>query len=86
VVGRWLSLPFLHRSTGAYWKEKITMANMKPIRRAPGEHARAANKKMGGDLSHNVTESPHRPVKGARTKTDREPMSTSDYHGHIRRM
>jgi hypothetical protein len=41
---------------------------------------------MGGDLSHNVTESPHRPVKGSRTKTDREPMSTPEYHGHIRRI
>jgi hypothetical protein len=37
-------------------------------------------------LSHNVTESPHRPIKGAKTKTDREPMSSPEYHKHMRKI
>jgi hypothetical protein len=57
----------------------------KPERRAPGALARSGNRGRA-NLTHHATESPHRPVRGARTKTDREPMSTPEYHGHMRRI
>jgi hypothetical protein len=56
-----------------------------PERRAPGQYARAGNRGKA-NLTHTVTESPHRPVRGAHTKTDRDPMSTPEYHGHMRRI
>jgi hypothetical protein len=37
-------------------------------------------------LTHSVTKSPHRPVEGKKTKTDRAPMSTSEYSTHMRRI
>jgi hypothetical protein len=33
-----------------------------------------------------VGPSPHKPMVGKKTRTDREPMSTSEYKGHIRRI
>jgi hypothetical protein len=30
--------------------------------------------------------SPHKPMVGQKTKTDREPMSTGEYKGHLRRI
>lgn len=37
-------------------------------------------------LSHHVTESPHRPIRGAKTKTDRDPMSTPEYRKHLKKV
>ena len=37
-------------------------------------------------LTHTVTPSPHKPVSGKSTKTDKGPMSTSEYSGHMRRI
>jgi hypothetical protein len=33
-----------------------------------------------------VGPSPHKPMVGKKTKTDKEPMSTSEYKGHLRRI
>jgi hypothetical protein len=33
-----------------------------------------------------VGPTPHKPMVGKKTKTDREPMSTSEYKGHLRRI
>jgi hypothetical protein len=35
---------------------------------------------------HYVPGHPHKPFKGAHTKTARAPMSTSEYNGHMRRI
>ena len=36
-------------------------------------------------LTHTITPSPAQPIKGKATKTDKGPMSTSEYSGHLRR-
>jgi hypothetical protein len=49
---------------------------------------KAKSSRGGGQipaLSHTVTPSPHMPIKGKMTKTDRAPMSTSEFNGHMRR-
>lgn len=39
---------------------------------------------MTGFLTHHVGhKNVHQPVKGAHTKSDKEPMSTSEYKGHV---
>jgi hypothetical protein len=35
-------------------------------------------------LTHVVTPSPHRPIKGKHTRTDKAPMSTSEYSGKLK--
>jgi hypothetical protein len=37
-------------------------------------------------LTHTVTPSPHKPVSGKHTRTDKAPMSTGEYSGHMRRI
>lgn len=37
-------------------------------------------------LSHNVTKSAQKPVTGKKTKTDKAPMSTPEFSGHMRRI
>lgn len=45
-----------------------------------------AHTTMTGFLTHHVGhKNVHQPVKGARTKSDVAPMSTSAYNGHMRR-
>lgn len=56
-----------------------------PERRAPGAYARQGTRGKA-NLSHEVTESPMKPIRGAHTRSDREPMSTPEYHGHMRRI
>lgn len=47
----------------------------------------AAKAKSGAvpKLSHNVTPTPAKPISGKTTKTDKAPMSTGEYSGHMRR-
>jgi hypothetical protein len=33
-----------------------------------------------------IGSTPHKPIVGKKTKTDREPMSTGEYKGHLRRI
>jgi hypothetical protein len=50
---------------------------------------KARSSRGGGQcppLSHTVTPTPQKPVEGKRTKTDKEPMSTGEYSGHMRRI
>lgn len=55
-----------------------------PERRAPGQYARAGNRGRA-QLTHNVTDSPLKAVKGAHTKTDRASMSSPEYNRHMGR-
>lgn len=36
-------------------------------------------------LTHVVTPSPHRPIKGKMTKTDKAAMATREYSKHVRK-
>jgi hypothetical protein len=50
---------------------------------------KAKSSRGGGQsppLSHTVTPSPHKPVTGKSTKTDKAPMSTGEYSGHMKRI
>jgi hypothetical protein len=38
---------------------------------------------MTGVLTHHVTKSPAMPIVGKNTTTDKAPMSTKEYSGHI---
>ena len=38
------------------------------------------------NLTHTVTKSPQRPIEGKTTRTDRAPMSTPEFKGHMRRI
>jgi hypothetical protein len=51
------------------------------------ENFMASRPKSGAvpKLSHTVTPSPAQPIKGKATKTDKAPMSTSEFSGHMRR-
>lgn len=41
---------------------------------------------MTGIMTHHTKyPNPTRPIKGAHTRTDKEPMSTGEYKGHVRR-
>jgi len=64
-------------SQSVRWLKKASMNKMKGA-------GRGASRVGSMDLSHLVTASPHKKVRGAKTKTDMAPMSTPTYSKHIR--